>query len=156
MHLIDNILLVIQAVYQSTRRQEFIWRNCLGKVFFMSLEREGVYQVESEPGAVQRDFWQTSRVGWDTDTWSTGSSWAMCETGHVRRLQVCIGEIRECLKHCQALCICPCNNKESSSNYRTHLQIICMKTVNLTLHDSSKEWNHSLMYKVIAGHFSPP
>lgn len=73
-------------------------------MFFMSLEREGVYQVESEPGAVHRVFWQTPYAGWDIDTWSTGSSRAMCETGHVRRLQIYIGEIRECISSTAKLC----------------------------------------------------
>lgn len=35
------------------------------------------------------------------------------------------------LKLCQALCNCRCNTKESSDIYRTHLQIVCMKTLEI-------------------------
>lgn len=54
-------------------------------------------------------------AGWEVRMWSIGMRWevrmwsigrlsAMCEMGHVRRLQVCIGQIGEFLSSSAKLC----------------------------------------------------
>lgn len=137
-YLIDNVLLLIQAVYQSICRQEFLWRNCLGKVFFMSLEREEAYQVESEQRVFDRHHMQGEIL-----TGGAQGTHKQC----VRQVlweddKYVLGKLENVSKRCQALCNCPCNTEESSSIYWINLQITCIKAVNLMLHDISKEWNH--------------
>lgn len=41
---------------------------------------------------------------WEVRTWSAGSLGAMCETGHVRSLQVCTRETREFISISDKLC----------------------------------------------------
>lgn len=155
-YLTDNILLVIQAVYQSVCRQEFIWRNCLGKVFFMSLEREREYIRLRVNLELCIEFFDRHHMQGEILTRGAQGAHEQCVRQVVwEDYKSILGKLENAS---QALpsSVQLLNTKESSSIFLIHFQIICLKAVNLTLHDSSEEWNHLLMYKVIASHFSPP
>lgn len=81
----------------------------------MSLDREEVYQVESKPVVVLMVSDRHHMQGEILTGGAEGTHEQCVDRSCEKMTNMYWGNYRMCLKHCQALCNCPCNTKESSS-----------------------------------------